>query len=377
MRPLSHSSISTYKQCPLRYKLTYMDGLESEPHPELSFGSSLHEALHYFYSVVPPPPSLEGLMTAYEEAWVSEGYGSADEGRKYFDYGKRLLKDFYDIHITNYRIPIAVEHKFNVEIAGYPVTGFIDRIDKLDTGGAEIIDYKSGVSIKNTTQVSRNQQLALYQIGVEETLGMKVEKLTLYHLRSQTPVSSSARTKEELLRIETLVGEVGRAIESEEFEPRHNEWCPCDFPQHCPHYMQEHFPAKERAEITSVVEEYAKLKTKERELEERLEELAAEIHKYCEKESVARIYGKKHVLYRNEMTKRNFDADEVRGILGPLGMWDKVLGFDSKLLKELLEAPETSDDLKEKIRALERVKKYYQLRYGRIKPSGDSSASDS
>lgn len=347
------------------YKFIYVDGIEGEPHLELSFGTSLHEALCYFYSAVPPPPTLEGLLQAYREAWVSEGYSNAEEERKYFEYGERLLKEFYDIHIEDYCIPIAVEHKFNVEIAGYPVMGTVDRVDKMDNGGAEILDYKTGVNIKSTAQVSRNHQLAIYQIGVEESLGVEVEKLTLYHLRSQTPVSSRAKTQRELMEIEKVVQEVGRGIEEEMFEPNHNDWCPCDFPQHCPHYMQEHFPAWKKVKITSVVEEYARLKKRHREIEERISELAADIHRYCEDNRVARIYGKEHVVYRNEYVRRSYDGEEVRSLLVPKGMWDRVLGFDAKLLKELLADPDVDEELKEKIKSLERVKKYYQLRYGK------------
>ncbi len=40
MRPLSYSSISLYQQCPLLYKLRYVDGLKPKPRPSLSFGSS-------------------------------------------------------------------------------------------------------------------------------------------------------------------------------------------------------------------------------------------------------------------------------------------------------------------------------------------------
>jgi hypothetical protein len=40
MRPLSYSSISLYQQCPLLYKLWYVDGLKPKPRPPLSFGSS-------------------------------------------------------------------------------------------------------------------------------------------------------------------------------------------------------------------------------------------------------------------------------------------------------------------------------------------------
>ncbi len=367
MRTLSYSSISRYDQCPLLYKLIYVDGLKGKPHLALSFGSSLHEALRYFYSVVPPPPTLEGLMSALEDSWVGDGYASKEEEQKYLKYGKELLEEFYDLNIEDYKIPIAVEHRYDVEISGYKVMGYVDRVDKLDNDRAEIVDYKTGVKIMSTAQVSRDQQLTFYQIGVEETLGIGVDKLTLYHLRSQTPVRSSARTEKEQKEIENLVQKVGRGIEAELFEPTKNNWCPCDFPQHCPHYMQEHFPEKKRVEITEVVEEYAALKNEEKEIKEKIAELSAEINRYCEEENIARVFGDKHMVSRNEISRGSYEENEIKGLLEPVGMWEKVLSFDSKLLKDLMEDDGVDEDLKEKIRALETIKKYHQLRYGKKK----------
>jgi len=67
---LSYSAISTYRGCPLQYKLIYIDKLKRLPKPYFSFGSSLHKATEYFYSgMFTTPPTLDELLKYYRENW--------------------------------------------------------------------------------------------------------------------------------------------------------------------------------------------------------------------------------------------------------------------------------------------------------------------
>ena len=63
MRPLSHSQITLYLQCPLKYKLKYVEKLKEKPKSYLSFGKSVHTALEYlFASRLQTPPSLDEVL---------------------------------------------------------------------------------------------------------------------------------------------------------------------------------------------------------------------------------------------------------------------------------------------------------------------------
>lgn len=237
MRPLSYSSISTYHECPLKFKLKYIDGLKEKPKSYFSFGRSLHNTLEFMYSYQPPPPSLEEVLKYYEDKWISEGYSSEEEEEGHFAYGKKILTKYYEEHAKDMRPPIAVEHRFNLDVQGVLVTGFIDRVDRLEKNRAEIIDYKSGKRSFTTSQVEENEQLTFYQWAVEESLGIPVAKLTLYHLPSQTPVSTEARTQDKINELKGKVLSVAHLIEEGEFEPKKGRFCPCDFGEHCPYYI--------------------------------------------------------------------------------------------------------------------------------------------
>src|SRR5271157_4096568 len=99
MRPLSHSSITMYLECPQKYKFKYIDKLPEKPKSFFSFGRSVHTALEFFYNVTSlPAPSLERLLGHYKENWVPEGYVDSEEEARYFSEGERILREFYKKH---------------------------------------------------------------------------------------------------------------------------------------------------------------------------------------------------------------------------------------------------------------------------------------
>ena len=164
MKPLSYSQISLYQSCPLNYKLQYIDGLKPRDKWYFSFGRTMHMCAEYFFKVrVPPPPSLEELLQFYEENWLSEGYESTEEEARYRAYGREILAEFWEIHQAGFRMPIAVERLFHIDIEGVKLTGYIDRVDKLDSGRLSIVDYKTNKELFTTEDLEKDLQLTLYQ----------------------------------------------------------------------------------------------------------------------------------------------------------------------------------------------------------------------
>ena len=119
MRPLSYSQIALYQSCPLRYKLQYIDGLKPKDQWYFSFGSTMHLCAEYFFKVrVLPPPSLEKILKYYGKIWLSAGYQSAAEEAKYKDYGRQILTKFWEAHSADFRLPVAIERMFCIDIEG-------------------------------------------------------------------------------------------------------------------------------------------------------------------------------------------------------------------------------------------------------------------
>jgi len=363
MKPLSYTQISQYQSCPLCYKLQYIDGLKPKDKWYFSFGSTIHACAEYFFKVrVPPPPSLEELLEFYEQNWLSEGYESAEEEARYKAYGREILARFWEIHSADFRMPVAVEKMFYIDIDGVKLRGYIDRVDKLDSGGLSIIDYKTDKELFTLDDLETNLQLTLYQLAAEQTWYLPVERLTLYHFRSNTPCSCRPRGEAQLDQARQLVLEIAENIAERRFPATEIRYCPCDFPEHCPYYKQKYVEmvAEPREtgiwrEMTGAVEHYVSLQGQIKELESQLEEIKQAIIDFCQAEGWNRVYGKEHAITYKLVEKTGFSEDEVRALLEPEGLWQRVLSLDLSRLKQIAADDGVAKDIRHKLEVLRQV----------------------
>jgi len=365
VKPLSYTQISQYQSCPLCYRLQYIDGLKPKDKWYFSFGSTIHACAEHFFRVkVPPPPSRDELHEFYQKNWLSEGYQSAEEEARYRAYGWEILSRFWEIHQADFRVPFAVERMFYIDIEGVKLRGYIDRIDKLDSGGLSIVDYKTSQEPFSNEDLAQDLQLTLYQLAAEQTWQLPVAQLTLYHFRSNTPFSCGARNEAQLEAAKRLVVQVADAIAGEKFPATENRYCPCDFAEHCPYYRQQYMvPEPELARqgvlpglaVAEAVEDYVSLQAQIKELQTQLEELKKLIVDFCQAEGLNRVYGTGHAITCKVVEKTSFSEDEVRALLEPAGLWQRVLGLDQSRLEQLVTDEEVAKEVRSKLEALRRV----------------------
>jgi RecB family exonuclease len=333
----------------------------------------MHLCAEYFFKVsVPPPPSLDELLQFYRENWLPQGYESAEEEARYREYGKEILAEFWKRHSADFQMPLAVEQLFYIDIDGIKLRGFIDRVDKLESGGLAIIDYKTNKELFTADYLQKDLQLTLYQMAAEQIWQLPVERLTLYHLRSNTPMSCPPREQSQLNQVKQLVLEVAENIAAQNFPATENEYCPCDFPEHCPyhrHLYLETAPQPPQQDmlpglaIAEAVEEYASLQEQVKELQLQLEELKEMITDFCQTEGLKRVYGSEHSIDYKLIERSGFDEEEAKTLLEPLGLWDRVTGFDQSRLRELLADEEIAMDIRHKLEAMKKIiSSYPQLR---------------
>ena len=237
---LSYSRIARYEQCPLSFKLHYVDGETAEPGDPLNFGKVVHAVLERLMNDVmlqerSGPLSADTALEYFRQEWESSGMS----GIELFREGIDIIKDFVRMQgEVDHRDILAVEKEFNLPVGPFTVLGYIDRVDRVDDETVEIIDYKTNRMLFTRDEVDSSLQMSLYHLAARQLWPWaKNVKLTFWMLRHGIRMTTE-RTAEQLDAALRYVETVGRMTEeATEFPPRLNTNCVwCDHHQRCPAY---------------------------------------------------------------------------------------------------------------------------------------------
>ena len=257
----SHSSISTYRACPLRYGFRYVERRPGEVSPgQFAFGSAVHKAFEAFGLARIragadglPEPGPETLQAALDRKLGSSGLTDAEieEARR---RAVPVLARFVEIESRMEADPVAVELGFGVDVElaghadGFRFVGYVDRVDRAPDGSTQIVDYKTGRT-RSQADVDADAQLTAYAFGCargglrDPATGATLppaSRLGLYFAESGELLWTT-RTNEQLAGFESgLVDTVGR-IRDREFTARPASWrCRwCEYRRECPEASSE------------------------------------------------------------------------------------------------------------------------------------------
>ena len=261
MKIYSHSKLSTFEQCKLKYKFRYIDKIipEIEKTIEAHLGSITHQTLEWLYSEVKDGrvPLLDDMIIYYSTSWMNEEKqtimqkNGMDE-KDYFNKGVQYLIDYYNQHkpFDDNTIEVEKEIRINLDESGeYQIMGFIDRLAyNLKTGEYEIHDYKTSGTAPSQEKMDQDRQLALYSIAVKEVFGTDKIKLIWHYLFFNKNIESQ-RTVEQLEQLKKETLELIKRIEATtEFNPHKSYLCGwCPYKSICPAWKdQDSYPKFEK-----------------------------------------------------------------------------------------------------------------------------------
>ena len=352
---LSYSSINTYETCPAKFKFQYEDRVPQRSSPALSFGDSLHRALHRFHDrPVPVPPSLAELHEMLELSWVSGGFTDASEEQMYRDHGRQVLTQYHRETVDAYRIPAALEFRFTIEVEGVQVSGVIDRMDRLPGGGYEIIDYKTNRRLPPQSRIDADLQLSVYHLAAREVWGIEPERLTLHYLLPGQRMSTT-RTSADVDELRRRIATVAERVDAGKFEPRPNPLCDwCEYQALCPvfRHRSEQEQGDPAPKMTEIVDEWIGLKRTARDVYRRFDELNPLINAFADEHGYRRLFGTDGAaIDRRPQHVTAPVEDRVRAILEPMGLWDGVLSVDPAKLNALIESRKLQPDVEDALLA--------------------------
>ena len=239
---LSYSRLSRFEQCPLSFKLHYIDEQEAEPGVSLRFGKGIHTVLERLL-LDHKKKQRVGVLDAnhavelWQQVWAEAGLSGVDV----FEEGLDILKGFVrDQGVVDWQDVLAIEEEFHLPAGPFTVLGYIDRIDRVDDETVEIIDYKSNRQLFTREEVDTNLQMSLYHLAAQQLWPWASRVRLTFHMLRHGIRMTTERTREQLdaaiAYVETMGGMTEQATE---FPARLNTNCVhCDHRGQCPEYAE-------------------------------------------------------------------------------------------------------------------------------------------
>lgn len=216
---LSPTRISTFLACPTKYFWTYLDSrgryfIRSKSY--FSFGTSLHTVLQRFHdSKDTGVESKEQAIAALEESWIDAGYSSSQEMLEALGDGKEVLEAYMDRVAVSGEVAktLLIEKFLKFDLGEFILQGKLDRLDELEDGTLEVVDYKSGRSTVTPEDIQGDLAMSIYQYLTQKNFEGRSVRAKIIALRSGDE-AFYAMTEAEHSQLEADVLQVGELIMS-------------------------------------------------------------------------------------------------------------------------------------------------------------------
>jgi len=211
--PAAPARLSTYLDCPRRYRLGYLDRpapSKGGPWAHTSVGASVHTALARWWGLPRDrrTPAEGGRLLV--TCWLGGGFRDADQSGDALQRARgqveRYLADVDPDHE-----PAGVERTVSVRTRHASLWGRVDRIDDRGASGLAVVDYKTGRSTPTEDDVRSSLALAVYAAGVARLLRRACTRVELHHLPSGRVVGwdhTEASLAEHLDRADAVAAEL-------------------------------------------------------------------------------------------------------------------------------------------------------------------------
>ena len=363
----SHSRISTFGQCPYRFKLKYIDKVrpETEQTVEAFMGSMVHEALEKLYKDVKfhKPVSLEELLVYYSALWaknwnpaiviVRKEYGQEN----YRSMGENYIADYYRRHYPfNQTKTLGLEQRITLDLDGsgkYKLQGYIDRLAYQEGGIYEIHDYKTSASMPMKEYLEEDRQLAIYALAVRKSYPNASQIKLIWHYLSANQDVVLEKTEEELEALrKAVISDIDRIESATEYPTKPDKICEwCEFRPMCPEWA--HVARTEGMTLSdflkepgvSIVNRYAELSEKKKEIEGEMEAVKEKLLAFARENGVSNVAGSGYNAKIWSAEKLKFPGKNDPGraameeFLRKAGLWDDVSCVDAFELSKMMDCP--------------------------------------
>jgi RecB family exonuclease len=247
--PCTPTRLSTWLDCPRRYRMTYLDRPpppKGPPWAHNSVGASVHNALAGWWRLPREKRTVTAAGDLLERGWLGDGF--ADDAQSAQHRGRcRAMVETYVTGLDPTQEPVGVERTVATRTDLIAFSGRIDRLD--DRGSLVVVDYKTGRHLLTVDDARASMPLALYALAAQRVMRRPCYRVELHHLPSGRVLAwehTAESLARQLDRAQDIAAECASADEryrepgdggrgDETFPPRSGTWCGwCDYRAQCP-----------------------------------------------------------------------------------------------------------------------------------------------
>ena len=241
------SRLTTFTDCPRRYRLAYLDRPapgKGPPWAHNSVGAAVHTALKQWWDLPRRRRTVLAAGSLLDGTWAEDGFRDPAQSAAWRQRARTWVET-YVAALDPAGAPIGVERHVATRTERLALSG---RVDRIDARGDElvVVDYKTGRYRPGEVDARGSVALAIYALAAARTLRRPCHRVELHHLPTGAVVSW--RHTEESLgrhldRAERAAEDIVAATDTlaagaepdQVFPPRTGQHCGwCDFRAHCP-----------------------------------------------------------------------------------------------------------------------------------------------
>jgi MYXO-CTERM domain-containing protein len=252
------SRLTSWVECPRRYRLTYLDRPRppaGPPWAHNSFGAGIHNALAGWWRLPRAQRTVNAAGQLLDAGWSAEGFRDSAQSGSWLARGRGLVER-YVAALDPAREPVGVERTIAARTSRLALSGRVDRLDDRN-GELVVVDYKTGRRPLTVDDTRGSMALALYALAAAATLRRRCVRVELHHLptgevhafehtdeslqrqlRRAEQIADEAEAATAAFKAQGATAPAGGAVPVgavDMFAPRPGSQCGwCDMRAHCP-----------------------------------------------------------------------------------------------------------------------------------------------